>query len=324
MNISCNVITDLLPLYHDGVCNESTRELVEGHLQQCGTCGAMLEKIRDNTLDRRIAIERGDVVSHHTKAVKKKSLIAGISIASVMAIPVLVSMIVNIATGNTLDWFFIVLTSLMVLASVTVVPLIFEKNKGLWTLGSFTGSLMLLLLTISIFSRGDWFFVASVPVLFGLSVMFAPFVAVNLPLTGFISRHRGLLVMAVNSLLLYAVIIVSGLYAHSGADYWRLALLITTICLVFPWSLFLTIRYLNVNALVKTGLCLFFSGLFFAMIEDIVHWTVAGARQLRLVDANLLVWELGVINANISLLMLLVGGVGGVLAAIGLFRKKSS
>ena len=155
MNISCDVIKDLLPLYHDGVCNDASRKLVEDHLAQCPECRAILDKIRDNTLDNRIAAERGDVVGHHTKAVKRKSLITGISIASVLAIPVLVSMIVNLATGRALDWFFIVLVSLMVLASVTVVPLIFEKNRALWTLGSFTGSLLLLLLTAAIYSRGS-------------------------------------------------------------------------------------------------------------------------------------------------------------------------
>ena len=322
MNISCNVIADLLPLYHDGVCNETSRELVEAHLQQCGTCGAVLEKIRDNTLDNSMARERGDVVSHHTKAVKRKSLIAGISIASVMAIPVLVSLIVNLAVGRTLDWFFIVLTSLMVLASVTVVPMIFEKNKGLWTLGGFTGSLMLLLLTINIFSGGNWFFVATVPILFGLSVMFAPYVINRLPLTGFFAQNKGLLAMAANTVLLYAIIVVSGLYAQSGADYWGTSLLITTICLLLPWLMFLTIRYLKVNALIQTGLCIFFNGLFFAMIEDIVHLILSGPRRPLFTNANLFVWELGVINANISLLLLLVGVVGIVLAAIGLLRKR--
>lgn len=39
MNVSCKVIEDLLPLYHDGVCSGDSRALVEEHLKTCETCG---------------------------------------------------------------------------------------------------------------------------------------------------------------------------------------------------------------------------------------------------------------------------------------------
>ena len=327
MNMKCDIIMDLLPLYHDGVCNNASRQLVEEHLAQCAACSAMLEKIRNNTLDNRIIAERGDVVGHHTKAVKRKSFITGISIASVLAVPVLVSLIVNLATGHALDWFFIVLTSLMVLASVTVVPLVFEKNKGLWTLGSFNASLFLLLITISIFTGwGNWVFVAISSISLGMSIMFAPYVIGHLPLTGFAARHKGLLAMSLNTLLLFAVIVISGLHAQAGAEYWRLAFLITPVCLTFPWSLFLIIRYLNANALVKTGLCLISGGLFFSMIGEVVNFIVTGNWVNRFAGgANLFVWNLGTLNANITLLIILVGCVGGgILTAIGLMRKKKA
>ena len=38
MKTSCNVIKDLLPLYHDGVCSRESRELVEEHLKECEEC----------------------------------------------------------------------------------------------------------------------------------------------------------------------------------------------------------------------------------------------------------------------------------------------
>lgn len=38
MNISCKVIEDLLPLYHDGVCSQESRALVEEHLETCEDC----------------------------------------------------------------------------------------------------------------------------------------------------------------------------------------------------------------------------------------------------------------------------------------------
>ncbi|MDF2858702.1 MAG: hypothetical protein K0Q87_4553 [Neobacillus sp.] len=45
MNISCDIIRDLLPLYHDKVCSEKSRKLVEEHLTSCNNCKLELEQI---------------------------------------------------------------------------------------------------------------------------------------------------------------------------------------------------------------------------------------------------------------------------------------
>ena len=46
MKHNCEVVRDLLPLYHDDVCSEKSREMVEEHLQECGACKKELEKIK--------------------------------------------------------------------------------------------------------------------------------------------------------------------------------------------------------------------------------------------------------------------------------------
>lgn len=38
MNISCDIIKDLLPLYHDGVCSEDSKKMVEEHIAKCEIC----------------------------------------------------------------------------------------------------------------------------------------------------------------------------------------------------------------------------------------------------------------------------------------------
>lgn len=43
MNLSCEVIRDLLPLYHDGICSAESRQLVEEHLKTCDVCRQELE-----------------------------------------------------------------------------------------------------------------------------------------------------------------------------------------------------------------------------------------------------------------------------------------
>ena len=46
MKYDCEVIRDLLPLYHDGVCSGKSREMVEEHLKECGGCQKALAEIR--------------------------------------------------------------------------------------------------------------------------------------------------------------------------------------------------------------------------------------------------------------------------------------
>ena len=90
MNVSCDVITDLLPLYHDEVCNEASRKLVEEHLAQCDSCAAMLKQMKNNAFDTHMTQERENVARHHTKAIKRKSLFAGISI---VIIPIVIAIL---------------------------------------------------------------------------------------------------------------------------------------------------------------------------------------------------------------------------------------
>ena len=46
MSLSCDVTRDLLPLYHDGVCSEESRALVEAHVANCPACSALLKELR--------------------------------------------------------------------------------------------------------------------------------------------------------------------------------------------------------------------------------------------------------------------------------------
>lgn len=45
MKLPCGVIEDLLPLYHDGVCSEETRKIVEKHVEECFECRTLLKRM---------------------------------------------------------------------------------------------------------------------------------------------------------------------------------------------------------------------------------------------------------------------------------------
>ena len=46
MDISCDVIRDLLPLYAEDLASEDSRKLVEEHLRACDDCRLILETMQ--------------------------------------------------------------------------------------------------------------------------------------------------------------------------------------------------------------------------------------------------------------------------------------
>lgn len=319
MKYSCDMIRDVIPLYYDDVCSSQTKKIVEEHLQECDSCKMMMKKMDDITYNESLEKEKESVIGHYKKSIKKKSLTAGFCVLSAF---LFICLTVNIITSKTVDWFFIVFSSLMVFTSLTVMPLVAEKRKRLWTFGCFTISLILLLLVCCLYSKGDWFWVASVSTLFGLSVVFLPFVIGQFPLKGFASQNRDMVVMAIDTLLFYAIIVVCGLYGGS-AHYWKDAFVIATVATLFVWFLFAVIRYQKSNKFVKSGISVIAGAIFFSLIHDIIYWTMEGVIHISLADANLRVWNNDMmINSNLYLLILLVGCIiGSILLVIGMVCK---
>lgn len=89
MNITCEVIRDLLPLYHDGVCSNSSKSLVEEHLKNCEACRKELDMIDAALTTPHIKPESEkffQAVSAAWKKGKKKSFIKGIMTTALICI----------------------------------------------------------------------------------------------------------------------------------------------------------------------------------------------------------------------------------------------
>ena len=68
MRVSCEIMKDLLPLYHDGVCSNDSRAIVEEHLVECDSCKAELQ-----AMDEEFSINKKDQNLKEAEAVKKLS-----------------------------------------------------------------------------------------------------------------------------------------------------------------------------------------------------------------------------------------------------------
>ena len=123
------MISDLLPLYKDGVCSNASKKIIEEHLAECPACGKMLKDMIDSTIDEELVKEKNEVIDSQAKFFKRKSALVGSIVGGIFCVPILVCLIVNLATGAGLTWFFIVLAAMLVAASLIIVPLMMPKNK---------------------------------------------------------------------------------------------------------------------------------------------------------------------------------------------------
>ena len=202
MNDDCEVVRDLLPLYADEVCSQRSRELVEAHISGCPECRNLMARLLDNRIEQNLKDEKKDVIEYGAKRFRRRSTAVGSVISALFMVPILVCLIVNITTGAGLGWFIIVLGAMAVAASLVVVPIMVPEDKLLWTFCAFCASLMLLLGIVCIHTRGTWFWIASSATLFGLSVIFLPFVIRAKPVKKLIGNaNKWLVVLGIDAVL---------------------------------------------------------------------------------------------------------------------------
>lgn len=319
MKINCNIIRDLLPLYADQVCSDESRELIDEHLAECRGCSALLQQICNTDIETDLKMEAEDVLHHQADFFKRKSAVIGTAIAGIFTIPVLVCLIVNLAVGAALDWFFIVLASLIVAASLIVVPLVMPENKFLWTLGTFTASLLLLFGVICIYTHGSWFFVVSSSVLLGFSVCIFPFALYTKPLRILIGNQKGLTVMISSTVFFGLMMLSIGLYAKSS-DFWRIAPVISLPVLALIWLLFLFIRYAKIDALVKAGICTSVIGICTFIGDSLINTWLGNHKPLPVFRP--FNWRIDTVDGNIKWLILISFSIAGIILIVSGIMKK--
>lgn len=319
MKINCNIIRDLLPLYADQICSNESRELVDEHLTECKDCSALLQQIRNTEIETDLKIEAENVLHHQADFFKRKSAVIGTAIAAIFMIPVVVCLIVNLAVGAALDWFFIVLASLVVAASLTVVPLVVPENKFLWTLGTFTVSLLMLFGVICIYTHGTWFFIVSSSVLFGFSVCFLPFAVYTRPLKTLLGNQKGLTVMTISTLFFGLMMLSIGLYTKSS-EFGRIAPVISLPILALVWLLFLFIRYTKIEVLVKAGICTSVIGVCGFIGDSLINTWLGNQKPLPVFTP--FNWNIYTVDGNVKWLILISCSIAGIILIVSGILKK--
>ena len=321
MKYNCNMIRDLMPLVLDGAGSPESAAAVREHLEECADCAVLYKKMGSTEIENAVIAERQEVLREQKKYFKRRSTVAGTIIAGIFMIPVLVCLIVNLATGHGLTWFFIVLASLLVAASLIIVPVMAPRNKALWTLAASTASLMLLFAVICIYTRGSWFFIAAFSTLFGLAVVFLPFVVRSKPVAARLGSHKALTVVSVDAGLFILMMCAIGLKVSRGnlASWLYQAAVLSGPFLLLAFAILAVLRYLKCAKLTRVGIVVILIGLFEFFTTSVMNLLLGLPSNLPVFRP--LEWNYMTVDGNIRWLILLTGlTVGSILVIIGLVK----
>lgn len=309
MKVPCEIVRDLLPLYLDGIASAPSRQMVETHFSECKECNALFSQMKNNTVENEVEKEKNDVIARQRRFFKRKSALVGGVLAGIFMIPILICLIVNLTNGAGLTWFFIVLTSLLVAASLTVVPLVAPADKFLWTLGTFSASLIMLLGVCCIYTGGQWFFVASSASIFGIGTVFLPFAVRSKVLSAVLKNQKGLAVMIADTVLYIVMMFSIGIFTKAP-DFFRISAAISLPMMAYVWVIFVLLRYAGKNRWLKAGLCAVLSGTFLFFADALIGLPMG--LRVRLPVFSPFVWNLGTIDGNVKWLAL----IGGILIGV--------
>jgi hypothetical protein len=256
------------------------------------------------------------------RGVKWLSNLSSILVFILLLVPILITFIVSMADGSGLGVFSVVTASMMLVAALTVVPLISSQKRLMKCILCGVGALLLILFFVNAMNGGGEFFFWSVPTVFGLSVVFFPLVIREMTLPPVLSDKKALIIMIWDTLWLYLTIFTVSYRSGSGSL--KTGCIVATVLMIGVWLFFLIIRYLPVNGFIKGGLCTLLCSIWITFSNDVCSYLLYDTRQLTIRHANFSTWTTDLnVNANVYVILLVAGIlISALLIGIGIVKKK--
>ena len=148
------------------------------------------------------------------------------------------------------------------------------KNRK--TLITISWDVLWLLATLAVccvYTNGKWFSTAAIGSVFGLSVVLMPILIRQIPLPDILKNQKALVVMIWDTVWLYALVIDCAKYIIPNGGvllYLQNSIIITSMCLLVPWIIFILIRYFKLHVLIKTGSIMILSCVFAMTANDLI------------------------------------------------------
>lgn len=300
-DISCEIIQDILPLYHDEVCSEASKRMIEEHIKHCNECEKVLNALNKTDTFDEMTLESTEVLERHAKREKNVALTTGIVIASLLTLPIIIAIMLTLPGYSDWKTNAVLISAMLLVAGLTVVPLVSKQKKFTKTIIVSTIALLLVIFFTEIFFDNGGllrFFEIAFSVIFGISLFFAPFVIKQAELPDVLKNQKGLLTMSWDTVWFYLMIFVFAIaYPASRKD----LVYVSTFFVIVIWLIFAIIRYLKKNVFIKAGIITCFIG-FWIAIGNYLGWIVVYEykfhTQILIVAtlAGLLLFVVGIIK----------------------------
>lgn len=182
--------------------------------------------------------------------------------------------ICNLAISNSLSWFWIVASALLLSFSFTHLPKLVKQHKLLILPASIFGCLTLLLAVCAIYSGGDWFIIPVTSILFVLIVIFTPIYISKYKIFKKIRKFNDFTSVGIDFIFLNLLLITIDLYTVINnylSHHWYISVALPIACVIYCLSnIFMSIRFLRVNKLLKTSIVFFIVNTIYCLIPLIL------------------------------------------------------
>ena len=242
--------------------------------------------------------------------------------------------ICDLAINKTLSWFWIVLSALLLAFTFTNLPKLIKKHKLIFIPLSMYLALILLLGVCCIYTKGNWFFIPSLSVLLGLTIMFTPIYIAKYDVFAKIRKYNDFISVAVDFVLLNVLLIVINDYTITNGysnNWWYLKIALPIVLGVYlVLNLLLSVRFLKINKFLKTSIMLFLIDVFMYLPPLFIKVKNPAIQKeiddINISKANFFSWEVDVtLENNIHLILFLtLLFLSAVFLVIGLIRYSKS
>ena len=304
----CEIVQDLLPLYYDDACTQASKEFVEQHLADCEKCQKTYAELKNNTFDTLLKKESESVLERHAKKERKAAYKAGAVIALLLLIPIVITFFVSMSSGGDLGVFAVLTASMLLVAALTVVPLMSQQKRFVKSILTGILALLAIFFFVDRMNGGGEFVLWSIPTIFGLSIVLFPLVIRNLTLPVVLSDKKALITMVWDTFWLFLTIFE--VCNHAGdMEGMRTGYIVAIVFMVGIWLIFLTARYLPVSVWIKSGLIVGIISIWTVFANDVCGYFIEHKKQLTILFADFSNWtDTDCVNGNIFVLALILGG----------------
>ncbi len=225
------------------------------------------------------------------------------------AITLITCFICNLAIDKTLSWFWIVLSALLLSFTFTNLPKLIKKHKLVLIPISNFLALSLLLGICCIYTRGSWFFIPIISVLFGLCSIFLPIYISKYKVFEKIKKYNDFVSVSASFILLNILLVTINLYTLKNTSWWYITIALSIVVSVYVFlNLLLSVRFLKINKLLKTSIILalidllYLLPIFIKVKNPLAQQEINDANILK---ANFSCWKGSIIENNIHLIIFL-------------------